>query len=70
LGDVNLDYEFDLSDPVALLEYLFAGKGVLCLEASDYNRDGTVDISDPISMLDYLFRGAMGPGREDIFCAE
>jgi hypothetical protein len=70
LGDVTLDYQVDLSDPVALLEELFlGGEAVVCAAAADFNRDTRINISDPISILQHLFLG--GPPEtlpRDVFC--
>jgi hypothetical protein len=70
LGDVTLDYQVDLSDPVALLEELFlGGDAVVCPPAADFNRDSRLNISDPISILQHLFLG--GPPEtlpRDVFC--
>jgi len=68
LGDVNLDYELDLSDTLALLGGLFGGKPVLCPEASDFNQDGSTDISDPIAILNWLFRAWPAPAERAILC--
>ncbi len=72
-GDVNQDGGVDISDPVAQLNFLFAG---ILLDAcmlvpdsfppalsetgvaiSDWNGDGGVDISDPVSSLNFQFGG-------------
>jgi hypothetical protein len=70
LGDVTLDYQVDLSDPVAVLEELFlGGEAIVCPPAADFNRDGRLNISDPISILQHLFLG--GPPEtlpRDVFC--
>jgi hypothetical protein len=68
-GDVNGDKALDISDPVALLGFLFSGspKSLPCGDGSagqpgnisliDWQPDGAVDISDAVAMLDYLFLG-------------
>lgn len=56
-GDCNQDLRSDLSDAVALLQYLFGGVRVDCLDACDADDSGELDISDPIYQLGHLFRG-------------
>lgn len=61
-GAVNTDSKVDISDAVALLEYLFAGSGPPePLEAGDINDDGSMDITDSIYLLTYLFLGGPKP---------
>ena len=68
-SDVNLDGDFNISDPVALLNFLFAGIPLAdCLidgedfsamgvALADFNGDGNVDISNPVGKLNRLFGG-------------
>ncbi|MEM7263093.1 MAG: dockerin type I repeat-containing protein, partial [Planctomycetota bacterium] len=59
-GDVNADSNFDVSDPVALLDYVFSGGTTpSCLDAADANDDGGVNIADAVMLLESLF-GASG----------
>ena len=45
-----------ISDPVYLLEYLFAaGDPLLCEDAGDANDDEEVDVSDPVYILLWMF---------------
>ncbi len=61
-GLCNADNLIDISDPVALLGYLFLGKEAPpCLEACNINDDGQLDISDAIGLLQYLFLGGKPP---------
>ena len=55
-GDPNADGRTDLSDAVAILEFLFLG-GVTpgCTESADVQNDGLVDLTDAVSILNYLF---------------
>ncbi len=64
VGDVNLDYEVSISDPIALLGYLFQGSRIACLPAADFNEDRRVDISDAIAILSSLFLGGTAPVEE------
>ena len=57
-GDVNMDEEVDISDPIAILGFAFEGRRPpACMLAADANDDDQVDISDPIYTLDFLFAG-------------
>jgi len=60
-GDPNQDGLVNLTDAVALLNYLFrAGEPILCRVAADANDDGKLNISDAITTLRHLF-GGTGP---------
>ena len=55
-GDVNLDNELDISDPLRLLSSLFQNSSALpCRAVADYNGDSLIDVADPIAILDALF---------------
>jgi len=61
-GDVNRDARLDVSDPVSLLSYLFAGATPPgCSDAADANDDGRLDVSDAVRVFDYLFVGGAPP---------
>ncbi len=62
-GDANDDAEIDISDGVAVLEYLFTSvePDPTCLKALDTNDSGAIDISDAISLLNFLFLGGGPP---------
>ena len=62
-GDANLDESVDISDPVRVLLYLFAGGEVTCEDAADANDDERVDLTDAVFILDYLFRAGAAPPR-------
>jgi hypothetical protein len=68
LGDVNLDYELNLTDAVVLLDYLFRGGTIICDEAADANQDSAIDLSDPITVLQALFVGGTISDRASILC--
>lgn len=55
-GDSNGDGDFDISDAIHQLSFLFVG-GPLpeCEDSSDANDDGLLNIGDPISVLSALF---------------
>ena len=62
-GDCNRDGQFDISDPITGLAYVFAQEQlvvpVTCLDACDANDDGEVDISDAVRQLARLFSGSL-----------
>ena len=61
-GRINADERIDLSDPVALLDFLFLGqKAPEVPEAADVNGDGSTDISDAMYLLNFLFLGGPKP---------
>ena len=61
-GDVNHDGAFNVADPVATLQYLFAaGVAPECLAAADIDASGTILLNDPILALDYLFVSGPAP---------
>lgn len=60
-GDANLSNTIDLADAITVLDNLFAGGVLNCLDAADCNDDGTVDIGDPIFLLDLLFSTGPNP---------
>ncbi len=68
-ADGNGDGIIDISDPVAVLRYLFAeARPAECLDALDGNDSGEVDIADAVSVLSYLFAGAAPPPAPGPFC--
>lgn len=61
-GDVNDDGLLDISDPIALLGYLFlAAPAPGCMDAADTNDDGMLDISDATELLNFQFSGGAPP---------
>lgn len=60
-GDGNGDGRVDLSDAVAVLNYLFAGGVLDCGDTADVDDDGEIVITDPIRILNHLFLGEPGP---------
>jgi len=68
-GDANTDGIEDLSDAVAILDFLFkGGKRLYCLDAADSNDDGEADLSDVIHLLGSLFRGTEDPKPPFGYC--
>jgi len=60
-GDVNASGAVDIADAIAGLDYLFAGKLVLCVDAIDSNNDAQIDIGDSIGLLGFLFASGPAP---------
>ena len=61
-GDANDDGQLDISDPVAVLGYLFLGLDEPpCLAAADSDDSGSLDVTDAIYALAYLFSGGPPP---------
>lgn len=71
-GDVNGDWERDLSDTIFLMGHLFLGGPepvplALCagdapsFRNGDTNGDAEIDVSDPIHLLEWLFLGGPDP---------
>ena len=57
-GDSNGDGAMDISDPIHVLNFLFAGGAPpVCSPVADANADGRLDISDPVAALNFLFAG-------------
>ncbi len=55
-GDVNNDGTCNISDPISLLTYLFAGGAVPnCFDAADLDDDGQVGIADAVNLLSGIF---------------
>jgi hypothetical protein len=55
-GDANRDGRVNVSDAVAVLEHLFRGNLMSCLDAGDFDDDGDVNITDAVNILGYLFQ--------------
>lgn len=61
-GDCNADGQLDISDPVTLLDVLFAGGSApTCEDSCDANDDGATNIADTIFMLNYTFSAGDEP---------
>lgn len=55
-GHCNQDDDFDISDSIVIITYLFAGgQKPHCMDACDANDDGGLNIIDPITMILFLF---------------
>jgi hypothetical protein len=61
-GDPTADGLMNLSDPLAVLNFLFIGGGrPSCLETADGNNNGVVDLTDALVLLNFLFLGGPPP---------
>lgn len=60
-SDVNHDGGIDIGDAIGLLQFLFLGGSIACLDSGDVNDDGTLDLGDPIQLLSFLFSGGGEP---------
>lgn len=60
-GDINIDGGVDISDPIRILGYLFAGLDAPCRDAGDANDDERIEIADAILLLEFLFRDGPAP---------
>ena len=61
-GDTNQDGEVNVSDPVRVLLFLFAGNQTPpCLETADVDDSGDVAITDAVYLLSYLFGRGLAP---------
>ncbi len=61
-SDANRDGSVDLSDPVAILLYLFGGNiAPNCPDALDADDRGQIDLGDAIYVLQYAFAGGPPP---------
>jgi hypothetical protein len=67
-GDVNADGELNLTDPVLLLNGLFFGIQVPCLEAGDFNDDASRNVSDAVALLNFLFLGGPAASGGPVAC--
>ena len=70
-GDANADGGTNISDPIFLLNHLFAGTvGPPCDDAGDANDDGGVNISDPLYLLNFLFQNTAPPPAPGEECGQ
>jgi hypothetical protein len=64
-GDEDADGTVTISDPIAILSYLFLDADEpACFDAADPNDDGAIDVSDAVYLLLYLFAGLSDPALD------
>ncbi len=70
-ADANGDGAHDLSDPVAVLGWLFLGQEKPgCFDAADADATGAIDLTDAVYILLYLFLGGQPPPEPFPLCGE
>ncbi len=67
-GDANVDGAFNITDPVRILNYAFAGAEIRCVDAADVDDDGLILITDAIGLLGYLYLGTIAPPEPFLEC--
>jgi hypothetical protein len=65
-GDANTDCTVNVSDAVAVINYVFVGGyPPFPYKAGDTNCDGTVNVSDAVRIINYVFAGGNAPCDQD-----
>lgn len=79
-GDVTAEGQYDLTDPIYLLTYLFlGGPPPPCKDAADVDDSSVLELTDAVYMLNHLFLGGPAPstpfgecgadpGEDDLDC--
>lgn len=67
-GDCNNDGDFNLSDAVCILSYLFSDGGADCMDALDTQDDGALNLADAVYLLAYLFANDDPPAPPGLAC--
>ncbi len=62
-GDANADGSVDVSDAVMVLQYLFEGAVLTCIDSADIGDNGSVNIADPVGIVGFLFGGGAPPAE-------
>ncbi len=66
-GDANWDESVSISDPVFLINYIFAGGAApFCSIAADADGNAIGNISDAVFLINYVFAGGPTPGADDL----
>jgi hypothetical protein len=60
-ADVNDDALINLADAITVLDALFLGVVINCMDAADTNDDELANIADGVFLLAYLFSGGSAP---------
>lgn len=70
-GDASPNGMIDISDPMNILNFLFARQAateISCLDAADVNDSGQVDLSDSVYMFNFLFGSGPAPASPHEEC--
>lgn len=67
-GDAAPDGRLNVVDPVRVLQYLFTGDPLECLDAADADDNGTLNIGDAVGLLGFLFLGTLPPASPFATC--
>jgi hypothetical protein len=70
-GDASPDKRLDISDPMNILNFLFAKHAateVSCLDAADVNDSSRVDVSDAVYLFNFLFGSGLDPASPHEMC--
>ena len=51
----------DISDPIAILNFLFGTKSLPCLDAADADGNDAVELTDAVRLLGFLFLDSEPP---------
>lgn len=62
-GDADGSGSVEITDVVRILEYLYAGTLVDCLDSLDCDDDQAIEISDAVWLLAYLFQSGPAPAE-------
>ena len=60
-GDADGNAVLDITDPLAILNFLIHGSPIGCRLTADANNDGALDLSDAVYLLTHLFLGGPAP---------
>ena len=61
-GDVDSNGQLNITDPIAILGFLFLGtKAPPCNPVADANSDRVVNLTDAVVLLNFLFLGSPAP---------
>ena len=70
-ADASPDGKVQITDGIRILNYLFGGASVDCVDATDADDTGTVEITDGVFVLNFLFSGGKEPPAPGPFaCGE
>ncbi len=60
-GDANGDCLISFFDAAAIMDYLYGGAELTCMDAGDVSDDGIVTVVDPVYLINYLFKDGPEP---------